>query len=298
MADATEASDHLVGGEQDVVLRAQLAHAPPVARGRHERPAGVLYGLHVHEAYRLGAHGEDRPLELVEQEGRELLFRLLGRTVIAVRVRDVPYLWHERLERHADGGDAVDRQRTERRPVVRDVAGDCLVATRSGPMRGHELVVARLGLGERSRQRGGATREVVLARELPGRLDRVGPAGHEEDAVEVARSERRHLLGELDRAGVRVRPVRVERQLAHLLERRLADLLAERVAEVYGEQAGQGIEVALAVHVLEVAAVAADDDGHLGVAVAAHAREVQPQVVARSLLKIGDGHTAPLARLA
>jgi hypothetical protein len=59
---------------------------------------------------------------------------------------------------------------------------------------------------------------------------------------------------------VRVRPVRVERQLAHLLERRLAHLLAEAVAEVDREEPGERVEVALAVRVLEVAAVAADDD--------------------------------------
>ncbi len=106
-------------------------------------------------------------------------------------------------------------------------------------------------------------RDVVLARELPRRLDSLRAARAEEDAVEVARRERRHLVRELDRARVRVRPVRVERQLAHLLERRLADLLAERVADVDGEEAGERVEVALAVHVLEVAPVAADDDRHV-----------------------------------
>ena len=93
-----------------------------------------------------------------------------------------------------------------------------------------------------------------------------------------------------------VRPVRVEGQLPHLRERRLADLLAERVADVDGEEAGERVEIPLAVHVLEVAAVPADDDRHVGVAVPAHAREVQPQVVARSLLEIDGAHAAPLAR--
>ena len=88
---------------------------------------------------------------------------------------------------------------------------------------------------------------------------------------------------------MRVRPVRVEGQLAHLLERRLPDLLAEAVADVDREQAGERVEVALPVRVLEVAAVAADDDRHLGVAVAAHAGEVQPEVVAGGLLEVGGG---------
>ena len=104
------------------------------------------------------------------------------------------------------------------------------------------------------------------------------------------------LGGELDRARVRVRPVGVERQLLHLLVRGSADLVAVRVAELNREQARERVQVALAVRVLEVAALAADDDRHLGVPVAAHAGEVEPQVVARLLLEpccdvvLGEGH--------
>jgi hypothetical protein len=134
-----------------------------------------------------------------------------------------------------------------------------------------------------------AARRVVLAGELPGRLDRLGAAGDEEHAVEVARGERRDLAGELDRARMRVRPVRVEGQLAHLLERRLADLLAERVADVDGEQARERVEVPLAVRILEVAALAADDDRHVLVGVAAHPREVHPEVILCDALKIDRG---------
>ena len=264
MADPAEAGDHLVGGEQDVVLRAELAHAPPVARRRDERPARVLHRLHVHETDGLGAHGEDRALELVEEELGELFFRLLGRAVVAVRIGDVAYLGNERLEGRAEGGDAVDRECAERRPVVRDVPGDRLVL-RLHARGSDELVVSGLRLRNGRVDRGRASRGIELPRELPRRLDRLRAARHEEHAVEVARRQRRHLLCQLDRARVRVRPVRVEGQLAHLRERRLADLLAERVAEVDREQAGERVEVALAVHVLEVAAVAADDDRHIRV---------------------------------
>ena len=131
-----------------------------------------------------------------------------------------------------------------------------------------------------------AAGRVVLARELPGRLDRLRAARDEEDAVQVARREARHLGRELDRARMRVGPVRVEGQLAHLRRRGLADLLAVRVADLHREQARQRVEIALAVRVLEVAALTADDDRHLGVAVAAHAREVQPEVVPRGLLQL------------
>ena len=101
VAEPAEAGDHLVGGEEDVVLVADRANALPVAGGRREAAAGVLYGLHVDEADGLRAEREDRLLEVVEQEPRELRLRLLGRPVVAVRVVDVPYLGHERLERGA-----------------------------------------------------------------------------------------------------------------------------------------------------------------------------------------------------
>ena len=134
-----------------------------------------------------------------------------------------------------------------------------------------------------------STRGVVLARELPRRLDGLGAAGAEEDAVQVARRERRDLGGELDRARVCVRPVRVERQLAHLLERRLADLLAERVADVDREEPRERIDVAPTVRVLEVTAVAADDDRHVRRIEPAHAGEVHPQVLLRQLLVLRCG---------
>src|SRR4051794_20631671 len=83
---------------------------------------------------------------------------------------------------------------------------------------------------------------------------------------------------------MRITPVGVERQLAHLRGRRLADLLAVAVTDVDGEQSREGVEVALPFRVLEVAPVAADDDRHF--AVPAHSCEVQPEVFARSTLQI------------
>ena len=117
-----------------------------------------------------------------EQDG-ELGLRLLRRTVVAVRVVDVERVGDERLERRLQRGDAVDGERAHRRPVVGDPARDRLPAAL-------------------------AARGVVLARELPGRLDRLGASRAEEDAVEVAGSDRGDLGGELDRARVRVVPVR------------------------------------------------------------------------------------------
>src|SRR5262249_40333461 len=126
--------------------------------------------------------------------------------------------------------------------------------------------------------------EVVLARELPGRLDGLRAAADEEDTVEVAWRERRNLCGELDRARMRVRPVGVEGQLPHLLERRLTDLLAERVADVDREEPGERVQVALPVRVFEIAPVAAHDDRDVLGRVPAHAGEVHPEVLFGELL--------------
>ena len=189
---------------------------------------------------RLRAHRENRLLELVQQELRELGLGLLRRAVIAIRVRDVTHLGDERFERSPKRGDPVDRERAHRRPVVGDVARDRLVSAWRRRDRCDDRVVVDLRLlrsGASSRRDVAAqlllaARGVVLARKLPRGLDRLRPARAEEDAVQIAGSQRCDLGRELDRSRMGVRPVRVERQLAHLLERGLADLLAERVADV------------------------------------------------------------------
>ena len=155
----------------------------------------------------------------------------------------------------------VAREGAERGAVVGDLARDELVA---------------LAL---------AAHAVVLARELDGGLDGLGAAGREEDAVEVAGGEAGDARGELDRARVRVAPVGEEAELLDLLGGGLADLGAA-VAGVHAEQRGQAVEVALAVLVPDVAAVALDDDGQLVVRVRAHAGEVHPQVPACQLLQL------------
>ena len=228
------------------------------------------------ETHGVGIHLEDRPLELLEQEGRELLFRLFRRAVVAVRVAHVPHLGDERLERGAQCLDAVDGQGPEGRAVVRDVARDRLVlpALRWAA----DLPADHLpGLDTWHLGSSGAYLE-ILARELPRRLDRFRAARDEENAVEVAGGERRDLRGELDRTRMRIGPVRIERQLAHLLER--------RVAEVDREEPRERVEIALAVDVLEVAAVAAHDDRRL---LRGHVREVEPEVLARQAPEILGG---------
>ena len=135
--------------------------------------------------------------------------------------------------------DARDRERAHGRAVVGDLARDDLAP--------HRLAV----------------RSVVLARQLPGRFDGLGAAGDEERAVDARRCQAGEPGGELGGRRVRERPVRVVRQPAHLLERRLPELLAVRVADLHGEQPAEHVQVALAVRVEEVRALAALDDRDL-----------------------------------
>src|SRR5690242_21089748 len=93
-------------------------------------------------------------------------------------------------------------------------------------------VAVRLGRCMRDRRALLATRGVVLPRELPRRLDGLRPARDEEEAVEIPRRQRGDLGRELDCAWMRVGPVRVERQLAHLRSRGFPHLLAVAVADV------------------------------------------------------------------
>ena len=179
-----------------------------------------------------------------------------SRAVVAVRVVDVANLGHERLERRPQRRDPVDRERAHRRAVVGDVPGDRLVAVRAAAGARGDRIVPGLRLAQRLACVLLAAGGVVLPGELPCRLDGLRATRDEEDAVEVAGRERCKLRRELDRLRMRVRPVGVERQLAHLLERRLADLLAVAVADVDREQSGERVEVALAVRIPEVAPVA------------------------------------------
>ena len=130
-----------------------------------------------------------------------------------------------------------------------------------------------------------AAQLVVVAGHLQRGLDGLRAAAGEEHAVEVAGGELGDLRGQLDRRRVRVGPVRVEAQLAGLVGARLGDVLAA-VADVHAEQRAEPVEVALALVVPDVAAVALDDHRDLVLlAVGAHAAEVQPQMTLGELLQ-------------
>jgi hypothetical protein len=127
---------------------------------------------------------------------------------------------------------------------------------------------------------------VVVASQLQRRLDRLRAAGGEEDAVEVAWGECGEPGGQLDRPRVRVAPQRVEVELFHLTRGGIGQLGAA-VAGVDAEEAREAIEVAVAVVVVDVAAVGAGDDRHLLALIGAHASEVEPEVALGEILKTG-----------
>ena len=66
-------------------------------------------------------------------------------------------------------------------------------------------------------------------------------------------------------------------------------MLGAAVAELVDEQAREAVEVALALGVVDVGALAAHDDGHLGLLVDGHPGEMHPQVVACRLLAARRG---------
>ena len=275
VAEPAPGADHLVGDHQHVVAVADLAHPLEVAVGRDEAAAGVLDRLEDHRGDRLGPL-EDDPL--LDRVGRPERVAVLG-PAVDVGVGDVAAARRQRLELAAQLGDAGRRERPQRGAVVGDLAGDRLVLLAF------------------------AVHAVVVAGELQRRLDRLRAAGGEEDAVEVAGGERGDPRRQLDRPRVGVAPERVEVELFDLAGGRLA-VLGAAVAGVDAEEAGEAVEVAVAVLVVDVAALGAGDDRDLVAgAVGAHAREVHPEMSLRQLLKCSvldwacdRGHAALLSR--
>jgi hypothetical protein len=266
LAEAAEAADHVVRDHQDVVAVADLADPLEVSGRRREAAAGVLHRLEEDGGDGVRALELDRLGDPVGRPDAELLgaHRLVGAAVV-VGVRHPERRRHERLEVLLQGRDAGDRQGAHRGAVVRDRPGQHLGLERlAGP------------LEER-------------AGELPRRLDRLGAAGGEEDPVEVTGGQVGEPVGQLDGLGVRVRPDREVGELTGLLGGGLGELLPA-VAGLHDEQRGQAVEVAPAVAVPHVAAVAAHDQRHLGLLVGRQAGEVQPEMVpggAGELLEVG-----------
>ena len=184
---------------------------------------------------------------------------------VAVGIHRLAGAWDEGLEGLASRRDARDRERSHRGAVVGDVAADHLVA------------------------RWLADRPEVLARELPSRLDGLAPTGCEEDAIEITRGVIRQAIGELDALRVGVGPEGEVRELFCLSACSLGEFLPA-VAHLDDEQAGEAIEVFVALRVVDVGAFAPLDDRDLVVlVVGTHAAEVQPEVVPCVLVELAVG---------
>ena len=259
--DPAEGADHLVAHEQHVVLVADLPDPLEVPRRRREAAAGVLHRLEEDGGDGVGALGLDRHRDLVGGPPAERLLVVgvgLGRPV-EVGVGHLVGTGDERLEVLLERRDPGDGQGSLGRAVVGDGARD-------------HLVLAGL-----------ADELEVLLRELPRGLDGLAAAAGEEDPVEVAGREPGDPLGELDGAGVGVRPQREERELLRLTGHRLADLGAA-VPDLDDEEPGEPVDVLLARLVPDVVALAPDDERHLGAALERPmAGEVHPQVIAEGL---------------
>ncbi len=182
------------------------------------------------------------------------------RRAVEVGVRDAHPARGQRLERLLDRGQPGDGQRPHRGAVIGDLPAE-------------HLVPARLTDGL----------EVLLG-QLPGRLDRLGAAGGEEHPVQVARGQPGQPFGQLDRARMGVRPEREVGQLGGLPGARLGNFPAA-VPDLADEQAGQAVQVALALLVVHVLAFAAHDHRQVGIGIGRHPGEVQPQVAPRGGLE-------------
>jgi hypothetical protein len=258
LTEPSPGADHLVRDQQHVVAIADLADSLEVAVLRRDAATRVLQRLEDHRRDRLGALELDGLLDLIGSPERIAVCR----PVVAVGVGHVNAARHEGLEDASERGDARGGERPERGAVVGDLPGDQLGLLAVPP---------------------GA---VVRPGQLDGGLHRFGAAVGEEDVVEVTGCEGGDPGGQLDGAGMGVAPDRDEVELADLGGHRVAQL-GTAVTRVDAEEGGEAVEVAVAVVVPDVAAVALDDDRYLVIGPErAHPREVHPEVALGLRLKV------------
>ena len=158
VAEPAPGADHLVGDQQDVVAIANIPHPLEVALLGRDAPAGVLQRLQDHGGDRLRPLEQDPLLDRVRRPERIAV----GGPSVAVRVRNVNAAGGQRLEVAAELRDAGGTEGAEGSAVVGDLAGD-------------ELGLLAV-----------APDPVIAARQLQGRLHRLGAAVGEEDPVQVA----------------------------------------------------------------------------------------------------------------
>ncbi len=258
-AAAPEAGDHLVVDDEDVAGLAGLADHRPVLGRRRDHAAGADHRLAEHGADVLGAVEGDLLLDDAGTlHAAVLAVGLVPGAAVAVRGAELDEPGQQGLELLPVDGEPLGARRGHRGAVVGAVAEEDHVL-------GAVAAVA-----------------VVLARHLDGGLDRLAAAEGEEDVVEVARQQRGDLGGELDRGLVGDPEDVVDRELLHLRLDGVVDLAAA-VADVDRPQAGEGVDVLVALGVVDERALGVvHDDGpqalELGERRPEVAEEVLPEV--------------------
>lgn len=237
-AGAAHAAHHLVEDQEDAVAIADLAHALEIARhGGHraERRADHRLGDEGHHVLRPQAL--DLALELLGQP-LAVGLRRLARSLVTIGVAgaDVAHLDQQRLELAPTPGVATGGERPEGVAVVALAPGDQVPA---------------LGL---------AALDEVLARQLQGRLHRLGATGDEVDRGEAGRRPLDQEVGQcLHRLGGEEGAVGVG-QLADLLAHGI-DHLGVAVPQAGDRGTAAGVQVAAPLGVDQIGAVAADGGG-------------------------------------
>lgn len=232
------------------MLVADAAQFAPVAVGRYEGAAAVLHGFGEDRGDRLRALLGDGPLYRADAVEFRRRSAIAGEPKGVGDVADAREQWPEGFPDLGEAGDGQSAQ------------GDTVVGHRPAD----DLRTFRLSL-----------RTVVLAGELDRRLDRLRTGVDEVRHVQVARREFGDQARRLDGGRVGRAPVGGVREGLHLFGAR-GHHIGAAVADVHAEQPGQAVEVAPALVVVEVAAVAADVDRRRGVVPAVLAGEVRAEV--------------------
>ena len=262
-SEPAESADHLVHDHQDAGVVAQRSDLLEIVqRARRDASARVLHRLENDRRHLI------RPIELNQAFDLVVTGTGAGRGVLAVRaavpVRHgrMPRPGHERSERRPGVGQAVDRKRSHRGAMISNTARNGLPAMRI-PMN-----------------------RVVLLGELERALDSFRSSGRKEDArLAAERGQVRKPLRQNRRRDADV-PKRVDvRQLRGLGGHRMDDALPP-VTGVHRIDAGQEIEMRIAVEIPERDSLAADNHERplLGILEVGHLGEVQPGVVAHRVL--------------